>query len=312
MLEFSRYQGIKRTNLEQTLFVKIVKGYMKKRDCIIKGLLFENKISIALLDCTQLVNVCIQKHNLAPLAASTIARVLLVASYLSASLKNEEDSCSITIKGDGLGGDIFVSGNQKLQLRGYITNGQVQTNENELDVSTCIGKNGTITVLYQDNGKPCMGTTNLVAGDVTEDFIAYFTQSEQRFTDMHLQVKLDSDGKCKVAYAICIQALPEVEQEQINQAIALMHTFYTLDTLFEDEDIVTIWERYVQTEKLSIKYPRYTCTCSKEGMQALLFALGREELESIIKEQGKIDIHCHYCNTDYIFFKEDIDNLYTK
>lgn len=286
---------------------------MKKEDCIIKGLLFENKISIALLDCTQLVNICIQKHNLAPLSAAAIAKVLLVASYLSASLKDEEDTCSITIKGDGIGGDIFVSGNQKMHLRGYISNGQVQpANMEELDISSCIGKNGTVTVLYQDNGKPCMGTTNLVSGDVTEDFIAYFTQSEQRFTDMHLQVKLDTEGNCKAAYAICMQALPQVEQEQINQAIELMQTFYTLDALFEKEHISTIWERYVQAEKLAVKYPSYTCTCSEERMQALLLTLGREEIESILKEQGKIDIHCHYCNTDYIFLQEDINKLFAK
>ena len=286
---------------------------MKKEDCIIKGLLFDNSISIALLDCTQLVNACIQKHKLASLSAASIAKVLLVASYLSASLKNEEDSCSITIKGDGLGGDIFVSGNQKMWLRGYITNGQVQPiNQNELDVSACIGKNGTVTVLYQDNGSPCMGTTNLISGDVTEDFIAYFTQSEQRFTDLHLQVKLNQSGNCIAAYAVCMQALPQVEQEQINQAIELMQTFYTLDSLFEKEHISTIWDKYLKTEKLAIKYPSYTCTCSKERMQALLLTLGKEELDSILKEQGKVDIHCHYCNTDYIFLKEDVDKLFAR
>lgn len=286
---------------------------MKKEDCIIKGLVFDNSISIALLDCTQLVNVCIQKHKLAALSAASIARVLLVASYLSASLKNEEDTCSITIKGDGLGGDIFVSGNQRMWLRGYISNSQVQPlKQDELDVSACIGKHGTITVLYQDNGTPCMGTTNLISGDVTEDFIAYFTQSEQRFTDLHLQVKLDTNGNCSTAHAIFIQALPQVEHEQINQAIKLMQTFYSLDSLFEKEHISTIWDKFVKAEKLAIKYPSYTCTCSKERMQALLITLGKEELESILKEQGKVEIHCHYCNTNYIFLKEDVDRLLAK
>lgn len=42
---------------------------------------------------------------------------------------------------------------------------------------------------------------------------------------------------------------------------------------------------------------------------ALLATMGRAELEDIIKEQGKVSVHCHYCNTDYDFGQEDIDKL---
>ena len=30
----------------------------------------------------------------------------------------------------------------------------------------------------------------------------------------------------------------------------------------------------------------------------------------IIKEQGEISVHCHYCNTDYKFGQDDIDKLF--
>ena len=32
-------------------------------------------------------------------------------------------------------------------------------------------------------------------------------------------------------------------------------------------------------------------------------------LEDILKEQGEISVHCHYCNTDYKFGQEDIDYI---
>ena len=38
--------------------------------------------------------------------------------------------------------------------------------------------------------------------------------------------------------------------------------------------------------------------------------MGRGELENILKEQGEISVHCHYCNTDYKFGAEDIEKLF--
>ena len=35
----------------------------------------------------------------------------------------------------------------------------------------------------------------------------------------------------------------------------------------------------------------------------------KEELRAIIAEQGKISVHCHYCNTDYDFTAEDAENI---
>ena len=58
-----------------------------------------------------------------------------------------------------------------------------------------------------------------------------------------------------------------------------------------------------------ITEPQYKCNCSRERIAALLATMGRAELEDIIKEQGKVSVHCHYCNTDYDFGQEDIDKL---
>ena len=38
--------------------------------------------------------------------------------------------------------------------------------------------------------------------------------------------------------------------------------------------------------------------------------LGKDELYKIIEEEGSVKVHCHYCNTDYVFDKDDIDKLF--
>ena len=49
--------------------------------------------------------------------------------------------------------------------------------------------------------------------------------------------------------------------------------------------------------------PLYECDCSKEKMEKALISLGKEELEKIIKEDGKIEVVCNFCNKKYIYNK---------
>jgi molecular chaperone Hsp33 len=41
----------------------------------------------------------------------------------------------------------------------------------------------------------------------------------------------------------------------------------------------------------------------------VLLSLGKDELYDIIKTEGKVSLHCHFCNKDYVYDKEQIDKL---
>jgi len=57
------------------------------------------------------------------------------------------------------------------------------------------------------------------------------------------------------------------------------------------------------------KVPVYKCDCSKEKMKNALIAIGKEELENIIKEDGKAELVCHFCNKKYEFNKEELEKI---
>ena len=60
------------------------------------------------------------------------------------------------------------------------------------------------------------------------------------------------------------------------------------------------------------KVPVYKCDCSKEKMENALMAIGKEELEKIIKEDGKAELVCHFCNKKYNFNKEELGKILKK
>ena len=57
-------------------------------------------------------------------------------------------------------------------------------------------------------------------------------------------------------------------------------------------------------------FPEYKCNCSRKKIEGVILPLGRDELHKIIDEEGAVKVHCHYCNTDYEFNREDIDKLF--
>jgi molecular chaperone Hsp33 len=59
------------------------------------------------------------------------------------------------------------------------------------------------------------------------------------------------------------------------------------------------WQENLQS--LDQKEVRFSCTCSREKVSAMLKMLGREEVESILAEQGEVKTQCDFCNTEYRF-----------
>ena len=66
--------------------------------------------------------------------------------------------------------------------------------------------------------------------------------------------------------------------------------------LFNEDNIVVLPEAAVN----------FACTCSRARVSEVLRNLGKDELQSIIKEQGNITVDCDYCNANYKFTESEL------
>ncbi len=57
--------------------------------------------------------------------------------------------------------------------------------------------------------------------------------------------------------------------------------------------------------------PRFACSCSRERVGSMLKGLGREEVDGIIAEQGRVEIGCDFCGIKYHFDPVDVGGLFT-
>ena len=57
--------------------------------------------------------------------------------------------------------------------------------------------------------------------------------------------------------------------------------------------------------------PRFECRCSRERVGRMLEGLGRDEIDGIVVEQGRVEIACDFCGLKYHFDPVDVGELFT-
>jgi molecular chaperone Hsp33 len=152
----------------------------------------------------------------------------------------------------------------------------------------------------------------------------YMLQSEQ--LDTTLILAADE----KVAAGLLIQRLPAageknlagsmVSKENEDQIgvnedynrIATLASSLTRQELLE-LDVDTVLRRLFWEETLMRfppQRPLFACTCSRERVANMIRGLGREEADSIVAEQGEIDVACDFCGQQYRFDAVDAAQLF--
>lgn len=283
---------------------------------LFKTLIYNGEISLSIIDSTDIVNQAIKYHNLTPVCAASLGRVLTVTAFMSSSLKNQNEKLSITIEGNGKGGTIVTAADGSLGVRGLISNPLADLPLNEkgkLDVGGIVGNEGYITVIKNLGLKePYVGRCNLESGEIAEDFTAYYAYSEQQPTAMALGVLIGKDEVCIGAGGIIIQTLPGCSDESIEKAEKLIAEFSDISAKINELGAEGIIEKYFSEYKFDLYNPVYRCNCSKEYMDGILITLGENDLYDMIEKDGKIEICCHFCDKKYVYYKEDIDKLLGK
>jgi molecular chaperone Hsp33 len=149
----------------------------------------------------------------------------------------------------------------------------------------------------------------------------YMLQSEQ--LDTRLVLAADD----AVAAGLLIQRLPvegagNLQGHRNEDEIGLSEGFnriaHLTATLTPDElrrlDAGTILHRLYWQERLvrldAAATPHFACTCSRERVARMLEGLGREEIDSIVVEQGRVEVTCEFCGVRYEFDPVDVGGLF--
>ena len=250
------------------------------------------------------------KHDY-PLEVQALLGELMAAAILLAATLKFEGSLSIQARGHGPVSLINVECTHTHQLRAIA---QWQADTTGMDFKALLGAAVLAITITPSKGERYQGIVPLTGASLAECLEFYFAQSEQLQTRIWLCQGNNRAG------GLLLQALPynssnpvpkEQQQEDWHRISTLAATL-TADELL-NLDSETLLTRLFHEEEVTVFPPEpveFRCTCSRERTAAALVQLGRQELDDIVAEQGKVDITCQFCNQQYIFDQVDVAMLF--
>ncbi len=286
-------------------------------DQLVRGNSMDGAIRVFAAVSTDLVNEAQRIHHTYPVATAALGRTLTAAAIMGAGLKNEDDSITIQFKGDGPIERVIAVTDTKSCVRGYVGNPYVDlplSEKGKLDVGRAVGK-GQLSVV-RDLGlkEPYIGQVPIVTGEIAEDLTYYYAASEQIPTAMSLGVLVGTDNRAIAAGGFMLQLMPEADEALAAALEEKMKTIPPVTKMITDgmtaENILfAVTDGFDMLMDNHIITPEYRCKCSKERMERALISIGKEELESIIKEQGEAELSCQFCDNKYRFTKAELEKL---
>ncbi len=255
-------------------------------------------------------------HQMSPLAAVALGRLLTGVLLMGQlELKNETDSLTAIVRGDGPLEGLTVIGMGDTTVRGYCRHPVVESiykRAGKLDVGQAIGR-GTLTIL-KDLGlkEPYVGQVELVSGEIAEDLTYYLAASEQIPSIVSLGVQVNAQG-IHVAGGFIIQLMPDapegIAEYLETRAAGFPEVTFLLEEGFTPQQLLDLLLGDPDIHYHSLTPCSYDCPCNRERMERNLIALGPRELQELALDPAGINLECHFCNRHYTFSQQQVRYL---
>ena len=287
------------------------------KDTIITATAKEGMVRIIAGSTTNLVEKARDIHDCTPVAAAALGRLLTAGALLGSTLKSEKDVTTLKINGGGDAEGVVVTAYKGGVVKGYIGNpyGDMPLNsKNKLDVGGYIGKNGNL-IIIKDLGlkDPYVGQVPIFSGEIAEDLAYYYTVSEQTPSAVALGVLVDKDYSIKSAGGFIVQMMPGADELLADVITYRLEEIPSITTLLDEGKTIKEIIEYIfdgmDLKILEEVEPEFSCNCSRDKVEKALISIGEKDLREIAEEGKDEELKCHFCNTSYVFTKEDIEKL---
>ena len=288
-------------------------------DEIIRAVSSDGFIQISAVSTRALTERARNIHTTLPVATAALGRTMAAASMIGHTLKSDRASVTVRISGGGPIGTINVVADSGGNVRGYVQNPHVdipKKDNGKLDVGGTVGQNGTLTVIRDLNLKePYIGSTQLVSGEIAEDFTRYFYESEQQPSAVALGVLVARDQSVMAAGGYIASLLPGAPEELIEALEKNVINTGPVTDVLKDGSAQTLVQAVLagfEPKVLERSPIEYRCYCSRDRVLAAVASIGRDELEDIKQKGEPVEVTCQFCDTIYSVTPEEIEALQKK
>lgn len=270
-------------------------------------------------------------HNYPLPVSLLLAEQVVLAGVLSATLAGDG---ILTVQTRGVNSavkymvvDVLANG----VMRGYARIDEEKAHElldEPMPLSKVLGRGALAVTLDpgEKNAERYQGIVSLSGDSLSDAFSGYFVQSQQAEVSLHVAVRAP-EGKRKkwAAGGIIIERMPmeggkesettpEEQNELWERTKLFMKTLSDEEMLDPEVTPQNLLYRLFNEDGVWVYklHPlKAGCRCSREKVKNALRSIAEVELVEMLTE-GKLTIHCEFCNKKNVFTEADIHKLYAK
>lgn len=250
------------------------------------------------------------EHSNYPDAVRDVVGESAVASVLLAATLKFQGHLSLQLRSDGPLSLLLAQCTDSFGIRALARHTSSLTARNLLELT---GK-GQLSVILdnQDEQQRYQGIVPLVGEKLAHCLEAYFAQSEQLPTRLWLHA--DGDR----ASGMLLQRLPAREGDDPAAIEDAWRRVQLIGDTLQTQELRDLSDREIlhrlfNEDDLRLFEPSpvfFRCTCARDRVAGMLQSLGKDEVESVLAEQGQVEVRCDFCNRAYQFDAVDVTRLF--
>jgi molecular chaperone Hsp33 len=250
-------------------------------------------------------------HHDYPPALRTVMGELMAAAVLLAAMLKLKGSLILQIQGRGPVTLLVVECDGELNVRA------TAKWQGELDgtgFAQMVGDGRfVITLDPRDGGQTYQGIVALDGDSVAEVLQNYMLRSDQLETRLWLAA--DELG----AAGLLLQKMPgeggffiEEQDDEVWQRVTMLSdTIKRQDLLgLPAEELIRRLYGEEDVRLFDTQQVAFRCSCSRDRVARMLKMLGRDEVQSVLIEQGVAEVTCEFCNHQYQFDQVDAAQVF--